>query len=137
MAPSFADQIKGIPLELVRQGWRREPECEILDNWMEWIDSDPSHDWEGGTTLERYRIRRPVRIIMPTHGMRLCVYDHNGWGNGLSPTPEMCKVWKFWWKDMDGLLMPIAVTSSSDEMFPEYQRNIGHGWRGPVLPTVQ
>lgn len=146
---SFPEQIKNVPLHLVEQGWRREPEQKVKNAWT---NGNGSHQWEmivvrhindiqHPTTDVRFPVYRPVLLLggspFPAWDGNSGVYAHHGWGDGMTPNPEMCKVWMSWWKDMDGLLMPITVATSSGEMFLEFQKNLGKFWRGPVLPPVR
>lgn len=134
---TFPEQIKNIPMSVVQQGWRWEsPQSDIR---LQWMRRHHSNGWEshmhfiGGEWKE---LCRPT-IATSTPLVVWTDYAHQGWAEGLAPTPDMVKVWKFWWKDMGGLLVPIGVADSFGEMFPEYQRNLGQGWRGPVLPPVR
>ena len=130
----FEKQIEGVPMELVRQGWRRETALAIDDAWRA---GSRSHRWdyeyiESGDAV--LRIARPV--IQVPDGPR--VYAHAGWGDGLAPTPEMVKVWKWWWVSDS----PVHVRFVNGSMvvqhpFADSIESHTHEWRGPVLPPME
>lgn len=138
---SFPQQTKYISPLLVEQGWRREPEQKVKDAWTA---SNGWHQWEmivvRGPDNTRIPIYRPVTLIgspFPAFDGECGIYSHAGWGEGMTPTDDTVKVWPSWWKDMDGILMPITVATNSGKMFPTFQKNLGEFWRGPVLPPAR
>lgn len=138
---TFPEQVKNVPPELVAQGWRREPSHEVLDVWTGVYRQHQR--WE--TILvrdinnESLLVYRPVE---PIAGTRLAwdngcsIYAHQGWGDGLAPTPEMCEVWSYWWVagtglDPAGTLEPYHHTTLLWDTVSLQGR-----WLGPVLPPV-
>lgn len=138
---TFEQKIAGVPPELVEQGWRLCPDDAVLDAWTA---LGSAHRWES-FIIGRLRLERPVRTIgffSPECERILTAYAHAGWGEGLSPTPEMCKVWTFWW-----FLGNPARTIVERDVVWFYHPTLGcwqvasqydKQWRGPVLlPTVK
>lgn len=135
---TFAKQIEGVPLPWIQQGWRLQPSDEFDSDWRR---QSPANRWEYGEIEVEgayLEIARPV--IKPANGPR--VYAHAGWGDGLSPTPEMVKVWPYWWLvtiDGEGVY-PANLTIhgdvlASDGLHIQWLEN--PQWRGPVLPPME
>ena len=133
---TFPEQIANIPLLLVQQGWRLRATRETDKAWRA---ISLAHRWNyrliqqtDGNYLE---LAQPV--IEVVEGIR--VYAHQGWGDGLAPTPEMVKVWSFWWISMGDGTKPVTVTFHDGAMIVDgvNSRYLGmHKWLGPVLPPV-
>ena len=133
---TFHEQIAGVPLELVRQGWRLQPSNEFDSGWRR---QSPFNRWDyeaievDGAYLD---IARPV--IERPNGPR--VYAHQGWGEGLQPTLEMVKIWMWWWFADT----PVPVWSATNSVLI-YARSSrcnepvmdSTKWRGPVLPPME
>lgn len=139
---TFDEQIAGVPLPWIQQGWRLQPDEDFDSNWRR---QSPANRWEyeeievEGAYLE---IARPV--IKPANGPR--VYAHQGWGDGLPPTPEMVKVWAFWWYKAASEPQPHVVEVFQRDEALKYvsarmhERPISQArgeWRGPVLPPME
>ena len=133
---TFPEQIAGVPLSWIQQGWRLQPSNEFDSGWRR---QSPANRWDyeaievDGAYLD---IARPV--IEPANGPR--VYAHAGWGDGLSPTPEMVKVWPWWWRVAMSGLCPSEITIHGDRLAAdglaiEWLEN--PQWRGPVLPPME
>lgn len=140
---TFAEQIKGVPPELVEQGWRRPPPVVNGSAYGHWMGEDKAslkgweeyYDHGSGLIVSRPIIKR--------HPDNTCgVYAHQGWGDGLAPTPEMVKVWKWWWISREDGPQAVKVAPSS----AVYQGDFGCTYKvateqslflGPVLPPVR
>lgn len=137
----FPEQIANIPLLLVQQGWRLRASRETDKAWRA---ISLAHRWNyrliqqtDGNYLE---LAQPV--IEVAEGVRVCA--HQGWGDGLAPTPEMVKVWSFWWYRAASECQPHVVEVFHDEVLKlvsdrMHERPIARArgeWLGPVLPPV-
>lgn len=127
---TFPEQIANIPLLLVQQGWRVTPPSTTIQQWLK------TYFEAGWETSEHdgLPIWQPVIRIGEQK-----VYAHQGWGDGLAPSPEMVKVWSFWWISMGDGTKPVTVTFHDGAMIVDgvNSRYLGmHKWRGPVLPPV-
>lgn len=125
---TFPEQIKGVPPELVEQGWRLCPDDDVIEKWLK---SGPRRRWEGATHGLHLLYRPLVTLECASREMRPSVYSHAGWGDGMSPTPEMVKVWRFWWVDIGN------GPRVKDCEVVEYERTPERYWLGPVLPPVR
>lgn len=155
---AFKEQTKGVPAELIQQGWRSFIPVETYNKWLK---SPPGvrHIWQldrvcTGNGLPT-QIGRPCTLLRKhDHGtFGPCTYSHEGWGDGLAPTPEMAKIWQYWWlesSDIPGNLIIVEVilftkksgiptiyrlydgTSLTEEEVAEYG-----DWQGPVLPPMR
>ena len=146
---TFTEQIAGVPMELVRQGWRRQPLPEILARW-----SGPyrlPYRWQMGTVEATdnyiYRPIMPMRRCKTVSGLVCCVYAHAGWGEGLAPTPETARVWQWWWYrpagDAASVAPGIVSVDLDGSLYMQgpglYLRLVSDAngeWFGPVLPAV-
>lgn len=133
---TFPEQILGVPLALVEQGWRREPDQSVLDAWAG--EHREHYRWESITVRDaqnkRIQICRPIIQVsspFPAWDGGCSIYAHQGWGDGMSPTPEMVKVWRFWWVDIGN------GPRVKDCEVVEYERTPERYWLGPVLPPVR
>ena len=147
---SFEEAIKGVPLELVRQGWRLEPSQSVMEAWDD-ERTAPLYRWRGwqsmwchGTDSTRLQVWRPV--TSEQFRQVAATYAHTGWGDGLSPTPEMVKVWAFWWYKAASEPQPHVVEVFQCDEALKYvsarmhERPISQArgeWRGPVLPPME
>lgn len=131
---TFTDQVANIPLPLVQQGWRIQPDDEFDTAWRK---ASPSNRWDyeaieiDGAFLD---IARPV--TEHPNGPR--VYAHQGWDDGLQPTLEMVKVWPYWWiKGLSGL-HPSELSIHGDRLAADGLAIewVEREWLGPVLPPV-
>lgn len=140
---TFPEQIKGVPPGLVEQGWRREPSREVKAAWYN--AGRPHTFWRMTSILVNGAY---VDIAQPVVDMDGCphhfapIYSHAGWGDGLAPTPEMVKVWKWWWISREDGPQAVKVAPSS----AVYQGAFGCTYKvaaeqslflGPVLPPVR
>ena len=146
---TFPEQIKGVPPALVEQGWRLSPSDNITTAWSDGVS--PLCRWQ-------YVIRcgvmlaRPLRVVAysVSSDWPITAYAHEGWGDGMSPTPEMVKVWEYWWlRDLRGELRVYRVQVHSDRDMETADYWIGDrlvfhseipewgAWCGPVLPPVR
>ena len=140
---TFDKQIFNVPLELVKQGWRRSVDNARRDAWHD-LAPVLEHCWQGDRVIgidgTRIDICRPcVAPVKQALSATPYVYAHEGWGEGLQPTPEMVKVWKWWWISMGNGHTPVTVTFHDDVMVVDgiHGRYLGlHKWFGPVLPPV-
>ena len=83
---TFEEQIAGVPLELVRQGWRREPSNEVWDRWTKDHDSRYRWRYDEISNGQNIRIAKPIKQIpvnVSTLSSQLATYAHAGWGEGL------------------------------------------------------
>ena len=145
---TFEKQTKGVPLELVKQGWRLRPS---FDDDRKWRDKSPINNWAYETCSNNnshFLVAQPVMLV---NGCR--VYAHEGCGDGLAPTPEMAKIWYYWWlesSDLPGQLMTVEVVPYTKESGKPTEYRLYNGtflteekvaeygaWRGPVLPPVR
>jgi len=138
MSNTFNGKIRDVPMTLVQQGWRLQPDDSVLDAWT---DSDESHRWED-FYVGSLHIVRPVKAISefsPLCERSLTVYAHQGWGEGLAPTPELVDVWPYWWAMRANkvrypatvfTLLNVVVDVHADHIFPVVE------WLGPVLPQI-
>ena len=139
---TFEKQIEGLPISWVQQGWRLQPDDEFDSGWRR---QSPANRWDyeaievDGAYLD---IARPV--VEPANRPR--VYAHAGWGEGLAPTPEMVKVWKWWWylPAMGTFLRAVEVIETPEGLkfqcvdIPAKPITQARGeWRGPVLPPME
>lgn len=133
---TFNQQIEGVPLSLVQQGFRRQPpESE----WFEWqLEGPHGARWQPAPNFKAQRFCRPVALI---EGVE--VYAHQGWGDGLAPTPEMVRVWPFWWLKLTTGLFPARVSINEEDgvqclfALGERVEDIQGTWAGPVLPPPE
>lgn len=127
---TFPEQILGVPPELVEQGWRLSPSDNITTAWSDGVS--PLCRWQ-------YVIRcgvmlaRPLRVVAysVSSDWPITAYAHEGWGGGTAPTPEMVKVWRFWWVDIGN------GPRVKDCEVVEYERTPERYWLGPVLLPVR
>ena len=143
---TFSAQIKNVPPELVAQGWRLCPDDDVIDKWER---SGPRRRWEGTTHGLRLLYRPLVTLECTSYEKRPDAYAHQGWGEGLAPTLEMCDIWRYWWlRTHGGVLVPVHAIQYADCGFTSIRYQIhanaltaeqiaGYGdWLGPVLPPV-
>lgn len=143
---TFPEQILGVPPALVEHGWRRQPSQEVREKWL---NAGSGHVWDRAS-IGNLTIHRPVKLASGTHTIVLALYSHAGWGDGLAPTPEMVKVWEYWWlRDPRGELMICRVQVYSEQDMETADYWIGDRiafyseipewgtWAGPVLPPVR
>ena len=134
---TFNEQIEGVPMKLVRQGWRLRP---IGYTPIEqWLNADPLYRWHGDKLKSGLWVYRPMQVVAQCDGGPILAYAHAGWGDGLAPSPEIIKVWSFWWISMGDGTKPVTVTFHDGAMIVDgvNSRYLGmHKWLGPVLPPV-
>lgn len=140
---TFPEQILGVPAALVEQGWRLCPADDVIEKWLK---SGPRRRWEGATHGLHLLYRPLVTLECTSREMRPSVYSHAGWGDGLAPTPEMVKVWPFWWYRAASEPQPhvVEVFQCDEELkyvsARMHERPIAQArgeWLGPVLPPVE
>ena len=137
---TFEKQIEGVPMELVKQGFRLHPSESLWYYWQEYEGIRRPH-WQVVKLLNGAKVSRPVAEV----AKGFVVYCHAGWGNHLTPTPEMVKVWAFWWYKAASEPQPHvvevfqcdeALKYVSDRMHERPIAQARGEWLGPVLPPV-
>lgn len=138
---TFEKQIEGVPMELVKQGFRLHPSESLWYYWQEYEGIRRPH-WQVVKLLNGAKVSRPVAEV----ARGVVVYCHAGWGDGLAPTPEMVKVWKWWWylPAMGTFLRAVEVIETPESLklqcadIPAKPITQARGeWRGPVLPPME
>lgn len=146
MIRTFPQQVLGLPPELVRQGWRLSPSDNITTAWSDGVS--PLCRWQ-------YVIRcgvmlaRPLRVVAysVSSDWPITAYAHEGWGGGTAPTPEMVKIWEWWWAyTEDGVIVPtscrVDIHGGVVWRYPWMSRDSELTiedcllFRGPVLPPA-
>ena len=131
---TFAQQIENVPPKLVQQGFRCHPSESL---WYRWQETDGVKDphWQMVRLSDGTKVSRPVYEI----AKGVVVYAHAGWGDGLTPTVEMVKIWRYWWVWHGSVLEPALVFEQSSILWwqgPGMGRReieTPSAWRGPCL----
>lgn len=142
MTGSFEDQTKGVPRDLLKQGYRLCPDEASM--WL-WVNESSLHRWDVIQLEDGLRIARPTMLVRQAPSARYSqIYAHQGWGEGLAPTHEMVHVWPYWWS-CSGLYGPHPVMvfgaiqmwwQGTSDAIPR-EVTPASVWRGPVLPPQE